>query len=58
MRVYTTEAERGKERKMDREELIELVLNMTDEKAKELRKSLENDEFSRSEVNRCLCWPS
>ena len=43
---------------MDREELIELVLNMTDEKAKELRKSLENDEFSRSEVNRCLCCPS
>ena len=42
---------------MEREELIALVLTMTDEQAKELRKRLENDEFNRSEANRCLCCP-
>ena len=39
MRVYTTEAERGKERKMEREELlkeiIELIITSTDDEIQE-----------------------
>lgn len=40
--LSTIEAERGKERKMEREELIELVIIMTDEQARELRERLES----------------
>ena len=58
MRVCTTEAERGKERKMEREELIELVLNMTDEKAKELRKILEERSISRPAYQPNPCRPA
>lgn len=44
MRVYTTEAERGKEQKMEREELmkeiIELIATSTDEEIIEALKQL------------------
>lgn len=58
MMVCTTEAERGKERKMEREELIEFVLNMTDEKAKELRKMLEERPISRPAYQPNPCRPA
>lgn len=43
---------------MDREELIELVLNMTDEKAKELRKILEERSISRPAYQPNPCRPA
>lgn len=43
---------------MDREELIELVLNMTDGKAKELRKMLEERPISRPAYQPNPCRPA
>lgn len=55
MRVYTTEAERGKERKMDREELlkeiVELIATSTDDEIREAFERLKIQRHLTSLVN-------